>query len=427
MAVVAVVGAYWMLVLSPKREEAVELDSRSPSKQTALATAEADVATYEARPKHYKRELLDGRAARQGRARPTTTCARCWSRSTRPPKHAGVDFRTINIGGLGRAGAPAPAAAPTTDTAPPPGASTVGTAGFSTMPFSFNFKGSFFQLGKFFNRLDKFVAVRNGGLDVTGRLLLLNSITLTPDTAKGFPHLTRRRDREQLPAAAHGGPDRRRDRRGPDRRGCCRRRRDAVAQHPRNHHDRNDLWSHPMSVINDTWRFLVQRRLWPVAILLVAAAVAVPMLLAKDPARRAGRGPAVAVKADKDAVLAEDPIVTQASDGDRSGRRQVLGSRKDPFKPQGHPDSDARSPRPPRPRSPATGATTGAPTGGGRWRRPRRRAPRPRRTPTTPVVPQEEEVRAVRAVGALRRRRPARPRTSDVKRLQALPSNSNPC
>ena len=58
------------------------------------------------------------------------------------------------------------------------------------MPFSFNFKGSFFQLGKFFNKIDKFVAVRNGGLDVTGRLLLLNSITITPDTEKGFPNLT---------------------------------------------------------------------------------------------------------------------------------------------------------------------------------------------------------------------------------------------
>ena len=39
-----------------------------------------------------------------------------------------------------------------------------------------------------------------------------------------------------------------------------------------------------MSILNDTWRFLVQRRLWPVAILLVAAAVAVPMLLSEEPA-----------------------------------------------------------------------------------------------------------------------------------------------
>ena len=58
------------------------------------------------------------------------------------------------------------------------------------MPFAFRFQGSFFELGKFFNRLDKFVAVRNRGLDVTGRLLLLNSITLTPDATKGFPMLS---------------------------------------------------------------------------------------------------------------------------------------------------------------------------------------------------------------------------------------------
>ena len=38
-----------------------------------------------------------------------------------------------------------------------------------------------------------------------------------------------------------------------------------------------------MSVITDTWRQLVRRRLWPVAALLVAALAAVPFLLAKDP------------------------------------------------------------------------------------------------------------------------------------------------
>ena len=88
-----------------------------------------------------------------------------------------------------------------------------------------------------------------------------------------------------------------------------------------------------MSVIKDTWRFLVQRRLWPVAILLVAAAVAVPKLLAEEPLAPTA-DPAVAVKSDKSAVLATEPIVAQATDEDRSGRRQVLGSRKDPFKPQ---------------------------------------------------------------------------------------------
>ena len=38
-----------------------------------------------------------------------------------------------------------------------------------------------------------------------------------------------------------------------------------------------------MNLINDTFRGLVRKKLWPVALLLVAALVAVPVLLAKDP------------------------------------------------------------------------------------------------------------------------------------------------
>jgi hypothetical protein len=85
-----------------------------------------------------------------------------------------------------------------------------------------------------------------------------------------------------------------------------------------------------MSVLNDTWRYLVQAKLWPLAVLLVAALVAVPMMLAKDPE------PAVAPVADTKTAqsqLATQPIVTLAGPGDRAERRRVLGSRKNPFKP----------------------------------------------------------------------------------------------
>ena len=122
-----------------------------------------------------------------------------------------------------------------------------------------------------------------------------------------------------------------------------------------------------MSVINDTWRFLVQRRLWPVAILLIAAAVAVPKLLAQEPAAPVTAA-VVAVKGDKNAVLATEPIVALAADADRSGRRQVLGSRKDPFKPKATP-----TPIPvPRPWRPSTPRREGARRQG--WRNLRGRA-----------------------------------------------------
>jgi hypothetical protein len=188
VAVAAAVGAYWMLVLAPKREEAARLDKQITEKQTALAQAEAEVAEYETARQNYRANY--SLVARLGKAVPADDDVRSLMvQINAVANRAGVDFRTINIGGAGAA-APDPAAAKSATTPPPPGATTVGTAGFSTMPFSFAFKGSFFELGKFFNHIDRFVAVRNGGLDVTGRLLLLNSITLTPDTSKGFPMLS---------------------------------------------------------------------------------------------------------------------------------------------------------------------------------------------------------------------------------------------
>jgi hypothetical protein len=174
-----------------------------------------------------------------------------------------------------------------------------------------------------------------------------------------------------------------------------------------------------MSVINDTWRFLVGRRLWPVAILLIAAAAAVPMLLAKDPAPTTAQAPTAAVKADKNAVLAEDPIVTEAADGDRSGRRQVLGSRKDPFKPKVKPTPTPK-PAAAATAEPSTGSSSASPAGG--------ETPSTGASPapdtSTPVVPKKKyelyelTVRFGSSAGDPSRR--------NVKRLQALPSNGNP-
>ena len=88
-----------------------------------------------------------------------------------------------------------------------------------------------------------------------------------------------------------------------------------------------------MSVITDTWRQLVRRRLWPVAALLVAALAAVPFLLAKDPEPAPVAAPAGSGSATGNGVLASDPIVALAGPEDRAERRLVLGARHDIFKP----------------------------------------------------------------------------------------------
>jgi hypothetical protein len=191
VAFIAAAGAFWMLVLTPKRDEAASLSKQITAKQATLAEAELEVASYEkarlAYPGNYTK------IARLGKAVPTDDDVRSLLiQLNSAAEKSKVDFRTINLEQAGGA-APAPGSGGSSaaGAAPaPPGSSSVGSAGFATMPFSFEFKGSFFKLGQFFNRLDRFVEVKNNNVDVTGRLLLLNSISLAPDTLKGFPVIT---------------------------------------------------------------------------------------------------------------------------------------------------------------------------------------------------------------------------------------------
>jgi hypothetical protein len=83
-----------------------------------------------------------------------------------------------------------------------------------------------------------------------------------------------------------------------------------------------------MSPVTNLWRQLVQRRLWPVAIVLIAALAAVPLTLAKEPAPAPAPAPAPPVAEDE---LAVAPIVTAVSAEDRTERRRVLGAAKNPF------------------------------------------------------------------------------------------------
>jgi hypothetical protein len=88
-----------------------------------------------------------------------------------------------------------------------------------------------------------------------------------------------------------------------------------------------------MNAVTSIWRQLVRRRLWPVAVLLVAALAAVPVLLTRDAqpvAAPADPSPAVSAKADD--TIAE-PVVAKVEASDRGRRRRVLGARKDPFQP----------------------------------------------------------------------------------------------
>jgi hypothetical protein len=186
LAAVAAVAAYWMLALSPKREEAARLGDEVAQVEQQLTEAQARLAEYRRAKDSYRSSYA--KVARLGKAVPEDDDVRSLVVQLESAAHStGVDFRSIHIGG-DAVGSPAAVDGEAgTGEAPPPGA-TVGEAGFMTMPFSFAFRGKYLKLSDFMSELERFVSVRNDRIDVTGRLLVLESLSFETGP-QGFPNI----------------------------------------------------------------------------------------------------------------------------------------------------------------------------------------------------------------------------------------------
>jgi len=183
VAAAAATAAFWFLALSPKREEAAALETKIAAKQTELQTAQQTLAGYEKAKSRYRTNYAS--VVRLGKAVPKDDDTRSLLvQLDAEAGGTGVDFRTVEIG-TATAAAPADG---TTTTPLPPGAVSVGTAGFAAMPFTFSFRGRFDNLTQFFARMERSVTLRNEQLSVTGRLLRLESIDLQVDET-GFPNI----------------------------------------------------------------------------------------------------------------------------------------------------------------------------------------------------------------------------------------------
>ena len=88
----------------------------------------------------------------------------------------------------------------------PIGAS-VGPAGLPIMPYTLGFRGDFFQIADFMQRVDAMVGMRDGRPDVKGRLLTVDGFTLSldPDAPPGSRQLTAELDVTSFLAPADQG------------------------------------------------------------------------------------------------------------------------------------------------------------------------------------------------------------------------------
>jgi hypothetical protein len=194
IAAAALAAAFWFLALSPKRKEAADLQTKITAKQGELQQAQSQIATYTKARDSYKADYAV--LARLGKAVPADDDIRSFMvqlNSAADTTH--VDFAKLDVGGAsGSSSSSTPTTTTTTTSgsgalAPPPGTVSVGSSGISAMPFQLTFGGDYFNLTHFFARLDRFVSVHNQHVSASGRLLRVESITITPSTG-GWPTMT---------------------------------------------------------------------------------------------------------------------------------------------------------------------------------------------------------------------------------------------
>jgi hypothetical protein len=171
IAMLALLAGGWLMLVSPEREKAAKLEAQVNTASTQLTSAEGELATARGAQSRYSTAYTSivnlGKAVPASQEVPSLIFQLEQASNLKR-----VDFTSIvsgtGSGGSSSGSAAAPAAAAT---------------GFSQMPFTFVFNGNFFDLYRLFQQLNGFAQrTADGGLQVRGRLLTIQSVRLAPPT-----------------------------------------------------------------------------------------------------------------------------------------------------------------------------------------------------------------------------------------------------
>ena len=223
--VAAALAGVWFVGLAPKRKEATELQAKLDVANQQLTQAQQSAAQAEQAKARYDRDYAD--VASLGKAVPKSDAIPSLVYQLQAAAHnARIDFSSLKVAGNATqtvpstpantaaaakstdnggsngsssngsssggsssstnaaAASPAPATQAATSSLPPGAA--VGSAGFPTMPFSFVFNGTFFDMERFLSEVQRFVRVNGENVDVRGRLLSIDGFALNAGL-NGFP------------------------------------------------------------------------------------------------------------------------------------------------------------------------------------------------------------------------------------------------
>jgi Tfp pilus assembly protein PilO len=194
LGVIVLAGAFWMLLLSPKRDEIKRLDKQAQQLQATLAQHESEVETALAAKREFAANY--GQLVVLGKAVPADSeTASLLVQIQKISEKAGVRFEEISL--AAETGEAATAAAPPVEGASPtevaastmPLGASIGPAGLGVMPYTLNFTGDFFEISRFIHGLDNLVKTTNEKVSVDGRLITVNSFSLSPAEEEGSAEL----------------------------------------------------------------------------------------------------------------------------------------------------------------------------------------------------------------------------------------------
>jgi hypothetical protein len=171
VAALAVLGAFWVLLVSPERKTASKLSGEVSTASAQLATVQGEASNARLAQVRYAGAYTA--VVNLGKAvPPSEEVPSLIYQLAQASNQKNVEFSSITAGASGGSTASANGAAATPTAAP---------TSFTQMPFTFVFDGSFTDLYHLFLQLNKAtVRTTSGGLQVSGRLLTLQGVKLEP-------------------------------------------------------------------------------------------------------------------------------------------------------------------------------------------------------------------------------------------------------
>ncbi len=196
LVVVVLAGAFWILALSPKMEQASKLSEALEREQAALAQDRQELELAEAAraefPSDYRRLVALGKAV-PGDDDTASLIVELQAIASK----SDIRFQEFALTGAGEETESTAPPVAATEPAPPtevaasllPLGAEIGPAGLATMPYTLKFTGRFFDVADFIGGLDALVDAKSAGVSVDGRLMTINGFSLTSTPTRPFPRL----------------------------------------------------------------------------------------------------------------------------------------------------------------------------------------------------------------------------------------------